>query len=126
MINQVSLKQLEDNPLAHEMYVGGTKVDCVRSIVFTAEPDSVPKVELELVAGLSYDGLADIDLYVHPESVTECIKGIQFSLKMDDDFRDALHKSIKSVLDESETSGEDLTNYEIADRIIERVFFGDE
>lgn len=102
----------------HGVYVDGTKIS-VRSMRIELLPDRVPVAEIELLPQeIDYEHLTQTELFLHPESIAECVRGVQFELQINQEFRDGFIASIKSALDDY--SGEE-DNEELARRILERV-----
>ena len=102
----------------YDIEIDGVPVNYVRTIDFHAEPCEVPHVDLELVSGFEFDGLADIGINISPESTAECISGLGFALQMDEDLRNGFLASIRSALDEA---GNYENNEKLAERVLDRV-----
>ena len=102
----------------YDIEIDGVPVNYVRTIDFHAEPCEVPHVDLELVSGFEFDGLADIGIRLMAESTAECIRGLRFALMTDDELRSAFLSSIRSALDEA---GNYENNEKLAERVLDRV-----
>lgn len=118
MVGNVKIKQLNDVGNGYSVEMNGFLVNYVRAVDFHAEPYEVPHVDLELVSGFEFDGLADIGINISPESTVECIRGLDFALRMDESLRDGFLASIRSALDEA---GNYENNDKLAERILDRV-----
>ena len=114
MVGNVKILQLNNVGTGYSVEIDGTPIDYVRSVEFYAAADAVPTVNLEVVSGFAFDGLADIGINISPESTVECIQGLAFSLRMDDELKKGFLASIRSALDEA-------GNYENNDRLAERI-----
>ena len=118
MVGNVKIKQLNDVGNGYSVEINGLPVNYVRSVDFHAEPCEVPHIDLEIVSGFEFDGLADIGINISPESTVECIRGLDFALQMDEDLRNGFLASIRSALDEA---GNYENNDKLAERILDRV-----
>lgn len=113
-IGSIRIKPKDDGRL-YDIYLDGQEIRHVRSIDFHVDPESIPEVDLTIASEIDYNGLAEVNLFLHPESVSECVKGLRFALMTDDSLRRAFKASIKSALDEA-------SNYEANDSLAERIF----
>lgn len=118
MVGNVKILQLNNVGTGYSVEIDGTPIDYVRSVEFYADAGAVPTVNLEVVSGFAFDGLADIGINISPESIVECIRGLDFALRMDDDLRNGFLASIRSALDEA---GNYENNNKLAERILDRV-----
>lgn len=118
MVGNVKIRQINDIGNGYSVEINGSPVNYVVAIDFHAEPCEVPHVDLELVSGFAFDGLADIGINISPKSTVECIRGLDFALRMDDDLRNGFLASIRSALDEA---GNYENNNKLAERILDRV-----
>lgn len=121
MVGNIKIRQLNGigNLVSrYDIKIDGVPVNHVRTIDFHAEPCEVPHVDLELVSGFEFDGLADIGIRLTAESTAECIRGLRFALMTDDELRSAFLSSIRSALDEA---GNYENNEKLAERVLDRV-----
>lgn len=107
--------------ICHKVIYDGKELDGVRSLTMSIEPDALPKVDVDLISrSIDFDNMADVNFYLHPMSVAECIKGLRFALATDDVLRDGFVASIKSALDDANNyTPNDKLAEEILDRIID-------
>ena len=121
MVGNVKIRQINGIGNIGDGYsveINGSPVNYVKTVDFHAEPCELPHVDLELVSGFAFDGLADIGINISPESIVECIRGLDFALRMDEDLRNGFLASIRSALDEA---GNYENNNKLAERILDRV-----
>lgn len=119
MVGNIKIHQITDTatPL-YDVDVNGKKINNITSIEFYVDPYQIPVVQLGLASGIDYDGLADVSIDISPESTVECIRGLDFALRMDEDLRNGFLASIRSALDEA---GNYENNNKLAERILDRV-----
>lgn len=121
LIQNIRIEQDKDHSHIQRIYADGEELHKIRSVDTHIEACEIPTVTVEFIAGTSFDGLANLEAVLHPETITECVKGIQFALQMDSDFRDAVKASILSAVKEGCWESTE----ELADAIYERIFFGE-
>ena len=107
----------------HRISLNGTEIKGIRSLEVHYDIHELPTASLEMYSGADLDQLVDIGVDLHPESLQECIKGIQFELKVDDDFRKAMMVGIVDVL-RSDRHRDEVPTDVLAERIFNMVFFG--
>lgn len=118
MIGSLRVKPIENTYNEHQVFIDGTEIKNVRSLVFGVDVDSIPEATIEISGKLDYNGLARIGLTLEPEAVRECIMGLQFALQMDYDLRNGFVASIKSALDEAKNYE---SNEKLSERILDRI-----
>lgn len=107
--------------MSHKVYADGTELDYIRSVNVDIDALEIPTVTIEFASAFAFDEMARLECVLHPDSITECVKGIQFEMRMDSDFRDAVKASILSAITDSDWESAD----GLADAILERVFLGE-
>ena len=107
--------------MSHKVYADGTELDYIRSVNVDIDALEIPTVTIEFASAFAFDEMARLECVLHPDSITECVKGIQFEMRMDDEFRQAVKDSILSAITDSDWESAD----GLADAILERVFFGE-
>ena len=122
MLNVLKVEPLGETSLRHRVFLNGEEIKRVRSLTVHYDVNEVPSADLELYTVHDLDQLVDIGVNLHPESVGECVKGIQFEMQVDDEFRKAVLVGIEDVL--IDCKGKDLPADVIAERILNMVFFG--
>lgn len=123
MIGSLRIKPIDGSYSRHEVYMNGAEIKNVHMIDFHVEPASIPSAEIEVNGQLDFNGLADVGLRLNPLSVRECIRGILFELKINDDFRKGFLASIQSALDDADNYTK---NEKLAEEILERLIGDDE
>ena len=118
MIGSLRVKPVDGSYNGHQVFIDGTELKNVRSLVFGVYADSIPEANIEVCGKLDYNGLAKIGLTLEAESVKECILGLRFAIQMDDDLRNGFIASIKSALDEA---GNYENNEKLSERILDRI-----
>lgn len=107
--------------MSHKVYADDTELSYIRSVNVDIDALEIPTVTIEFASAFAFDEMARLECVLHPESITECVKGIQFEIRMDDEFRQAVKDSILSAITESDWESAD----ELAEAIVERVFLGE-
>ena len=105
----------------HRIYANGNQLQYVKAIDTHIEVCEIPTVTVEFAAGTSFNELSQLECVLHPDTVEECVKGVQFALKMDSDFEKATKESILSAIKDGDWESPD----SLADEIYDRVFFGE-
>ena len=100
MLANVKIEQDKKNKHIHRVFVDGKKVDRVRTIDFCVDVDSAPEVNVEIVGGIDFEGMADIHFDYSPYTVEEACKILRDELLKHGDFYKAFVASAKSgILD---------------------------
>ena len=107
----------------HRISINGTEIKGIRSLEVHYDIHELPTAGIEMYSGADLDQLVDIGVDLHPESLQECIKGIQFELKVDDEFRRAMIVGIYDALAAGRFDQSIPTDV-LAERIFNMVFFG--
>lgn len=120
-MNPLPQIRIEPNGYGHKVYSDGQELNYIRSVDVGICVGEVPTVTVEFVSDFAFDEIARLECVLHPESITECVKGIQFEIRMDDEFRQSVKDSILSAITDSDWESAD----ELAEAIVERVFLGE-
>lgn len=108
---------------SHKIYVDDRRVNGVKRICTTHEAGSLPSVEIEVIPSIvDVETLSDVNLEVSVESLRDAIMCIQLSLKLDDDFRNAIKAGIDSVLRDYRNAEPDIGLPDESDAIMEVIF----
>lgn len=121
VLSNIRIEQDPKYPHVHRIYANSNQLQYVKAIDTHIEANEIPTVTVEFVAGTAFDELAQLECVLHPDTITECIKGIQFEMRMEPDFREAVRQSILSAITDGDWESPD----GLADAILERVFFGE-
>ena len=121
VLSNIRIEQDPKYQHVHRIYANNNELHYVRAIDTHIEMNEIPTVTVEFVAGTSFDELAQLECALHPESVLECVKGIQFEMQMEPDFKEAVKQSILSAIRDNDWESHE----SLADAIMDRVFFGE-
>lgn len=120
-MNPLPQIRIEPNGYGHKVYSDGQELDYIRSVDVEICVGEIPTVTVEFASAFAFDELANLECVLHPDTITECIKGIQFEMRMDDEFRQSVKDSILSAIKEQTWETAD----DLAESIMERVFLGE-
>ena len=122
MLANVKIEQDEQHEIIHRVFVNGKKLERVNHIDFNFDVSETPQVNVEIVGGFDFEGMADIHFDYSPYTVKESCKILRDELMKHGDLHRAFSSSIYSALhDLKECSWVD----EVADIILDRLI-GDE
>ena len=126
MYHEIEIKQSSITPMGTEIYLDGKRIKGVREIGYDLGLDRVATVRLEIVPERCniHEEVADIELSVDIDSLTTAMRCILYETKLNEDFRKAIIGSASSVLIESGI--DKAIAEEFGERIIERIFEGEE
>ena len=118
MLANVKIEQDKENWNIHRVFVDGKKINKVRSIDFGVSVECLPEVNIEIVGGCDFEGLADVKFDYSPCNVMEACKILLEELQKHGELYDGFKASITSAI-------KDAPNYtpteEIAERILNRM-----
>lgn len=100
MLANVKIEQDKENKNIHRVFVDGKKVDRVRTIDFCVDVYSAPEVNIEIVGGIDFEGMADIHFDYSPYTVEEACKILRDELLKHEDLYRAFSASIYTALKE--------------------------
>lgn len=100
MLANVKIEQDKENNHIHRVFVDGKKVDRVRTIDFCVDVYSAPEVNVEIVGGIDFEGMADIHFDYSPYTVEEACKILRDELLKHEDLYRAFSASIYTALKE--------------------------
>lgn len=100
MLANVKIEQDKENKHIHRVFVDGKKVDRVRTIDFCVDVYSAPEVNVEIVGGIDFEGMADIHFDYSPYTVEEACKILRDELLKHEDLYRAFSASIYTALKE--------------------------
>ena len=119
---------IKGHPGRYKVYLNGEEISGVRSADIHYGVDELPELILNIYPGESnLEGLRRIGVEIEAESVREAIKCLQFTMKLDDDFRHGVIASTKSVIDEIRDKNQTdvINDYDLARAIVDRIFSGE-
>lgn len=118
MLANVKIEQITEKRPYFRVYKDGQKITRVRHIDANFDVDEVPTVNVEIVGGLDFEGMADIHFDYSPQTVKEACKILREELLKHGDLYDGFKASIISALKETGFS-EDIRD--VADRTLIRI-----
>lgn len=121
VLSNIRIEQDPKYPHMHRIYADGNQLQYVKAIDTHIEANEIPTVTVEFAAGTSFNEVAQLECVLHPDTIQECVNGIQFEMRMETDFREAVKQSILSAIADGDWESPD----DLADAILERVFLGE-
>lgn len=118
MLANVKIEQITEKRPYFRVYKDGQKITRVRHIDANFDVDEVPTVNVEIVGGLDFEGMADIHFDYSPQTVKEACKILREELLKHGDLYDGFKASIISALKETGFA-EDIRD--VADRTLIRI-----
>ena len=101
MLTNVKIEQDKERPIVHRVYKDGEKITRVRHVDANFDVDEVPTVNVEILGGLDFEGMADIHFDYSPKTVKEACKILRDELLKHGDLYNGFVSSILSVLKEN-------------------------
>ena len=118
MLANVKIEQDKQNEMIHRVFVNGEKLKRVNHIDFNIDVDEAPQVNVGIVGGCDFEGMADIHFDYSPQTVKEACKILREELLKHGDLYDGFKASIISALKETGFA-EDIRD--VADRTLIRI-----
>lgn len=119
MLANVKIEQDKQNEMIHRVFVNGEKLKRVNHIDLNIDVDEAPQVNVGIVGGCDFEGMADIHFDYSPYTVEEACKILQDELLKHEDLYRAFSASIYTALkDISEDTNIDEMPEIILNRII--------
>ena len=118
MLANVKIEQITEKRPFFRVYKDGQKITRVRHIDANFDVDEIPTVNVEIVGGLDFEGMADIHFDYSPQTVKEACKILREELLKHGDLYDGFKASIISALKETGFA-EDIRD--VADRTLIRI-----
>lgn len=122
MLANVKIEQITEKLPYFRVYKDGQKITRVRHIDANFDVDEVPTVNVEIVGGLDFEGMADIRFDYSPYTVKEACKILQDELLKHGDLYSGFISSIESSLKEQKVTGLPFQpESEIAENVLKRI-----
>ena len=118
MIANVKIEQDKANPVIYRVYKDGNEITRVRHVNINFDVYEVPTVNVEIVGGCDFEGMADIEFDYSPYTVKESCMILREELLKHGDLYNAFLLSIQSALKEASDVGR---KEEIARAILNRI-----
>ena len=101
MLANVKIEQITEKRPYFRVYKDGQKITRVRHIDANFDVDEIPTVNVEIVGGFDFEGMADIHFDYSPQTVKEACKILREELLKHGDLYDGFKASIISALKET-------------------------
>ena len=122
MLANVKIEQITEKRPYFRVYKDGQKITRVRHIDANFDVDEIPTVNVEIVGGLDFEGMADIHFDYSPYTVKEACKILQEEILKHGDLYNGFLSSIESSLKEQKVTGLPFQpESEIAEKILKRI-----
>lgn len=122
MLANVKIEQITEKRPYFRVYKDGQKITRVRHIDANFDVDEIPTVNVEIVGGLDFEGMADIHFDYSPYTVKEACKILQEEILKHGDLYSGFISSIESSLKEQKVTGLPFQpESDIADKILKRI-----
>ena len=118
MLANVKIEQDKEHPWIQRVYKDEKEITRVRHIDANFDVDEIPTVNVEIVGGFDFEGMADIHFDYSPQTVKEACKILREELLKHGDLYDGFKASIISALKETGFA-EDIRD--VADRTLIRI-----
>ena len=127
MLANVKIEQDKQHKIIHRVFVNGKKMERVNHVDFNIDVAEVPQVNVGIVGGLDFEGMADIHFDYSPYTVKESCKILRDELLKHGNLYRAFELSMYSALEEmpKEIRMGDMCMNEAVNRILKRII-GDE
>ena len=122
MLANVKIEQITEKRPYFRVYKDGQKITRVRHIDANFDVDEIPTVNVEIVGGFDFEGMADIHFDYSPQTVKEACKILREELFKHGDLYIAFLASIESSLREQKATALPFQpERDIADKILQRI-----
>ena len=122
MLANVKIEQDKQNEMIHRVFVNGEKLKRVNHIDLNIDVDEAPQVNVGIVGGCDFEGMADIHFDYSPQTVKEACKILREELFRHRDLYIAFLASIESSLREQNATAHPFQPERyIADKILQRI-----
>ena len=122
MLANVKIEQDKQNEMIHRVFVNGEKLKRVNHIDLNIDVDEAPQVNVGIVGGCDFEGMADIHFDYSPVTVKESCKILRDELLKHGDLYRAFSASIESSLREQKITALPFRpESDIADKILQRI-----
>ena len=122
MLANVKIEQITEKRPYFRVYKDGQEITMVRHIDANFDVDEIPTVNVEIVGGFDFEGMADIHFDYSPVTVKESCKILRDELLKHGDLYRAFSASIESSLREQKITALPFQpESDIADKILQRI-----
>lgn len=105
------------------MFIDGKQIEKISHLDFQANPQEIPRVKLEVVDGIDFEGQAEVNFLKDPFTVRNACKILRDELMKHEDLYKAFSASIYSALKEmpEEVQMGDICTDEAVNYILRRI-----
>ena len=122
MLANVKIEQDKQNEMIHRVFVNGEKLKRVNHIDLNIDVAEVPQVNIGIVGGCDFEGMADVHFDYSPYTVKEACKILREELLKHGDLYNGFLSSIESSLKEQKVTALPFQlKSDIADKILKRI-----
>lgn len=122
MLANVKIEQDKQNEMIHRVFADGEELKRVNHIDLNIDVAEAPQVNVGIVGGCDFEGMADIHFDYSPYTVKEAFKILREELVKHDDLYSGFLSSIESSLKEQKVTALPFKpESEIADNILKRI-----
>lgn len=122
MLANVKIEQDKEHPWIQRVYKDGKEITRVRHIDANFDVEEIPTVNVEIVGGFDFEGMADIHFDYSPYTVKEACKILRDELLKHGDLYNGFISSIESALKEQKVTALPFQpKSEIAENILKRI-----
>lgn len=118
MLANVKIEQDKQNEMIHRVFVNGEKLKRVNHIDLNIDVDEAPQVNVGIVGGCDFEGMADIYFDYSPYTVKEACKILRDELLKNVELYNGFVSSIQTAIEEAPNY---IKNRELAERILKRI-----
>ena len=118
MLANVKIEQYKQNEMIHRVFVNGEKLKRVNHIDFNIDVAEAPQVNVGIVGGCDFEGMADVHFDYSPYTVKEACKILREEIMKHSDLYDGFISSIQTAIEEAPNY---IKNRELAERILKRI-----
>lgn len=118
MLANVKIEQDKENKHIHRVFIDGEKLKRVNHIDLNIDVAEVPQVNVGIVGGCDFEGMADVHFDYSPYTVKEACKILREEIMKRNDLFDGFVSSIQTAIEEAPNY---IKNRELAERILKRI-----
>ena len=118
MLANVKIEQDKENKHIHRVFVDGEKLKRVNHIDLNIDVNEAPQVNVGIVGGCDFEGMADVHFDYSPYTVKEACKILREEIMKRNDLFDGFVSSIQTAIEEAPNY---IKNRELAERILKRI-----
>ena len=118
MLANVKIEQDKENKHIHRVFIDGEKLKRVNHIDLNIDVAEAPQVNVGIVGGCDFEGMADVHFGYSPYTVKEACKILREELLKNVELYNGFISSIQTAIEEAPNY---IKNRELAERILKRI-----